>query len=73
MIFIILVLLIVIIRAYLGRKNNLERNIYFGGYDFDDEPGRNYNSYYAQIADDAMMGDGSAMEEMRREFGEDDR
>lgn len=125
MIFIVLIVLIVIIRAYLSGKNNLERNLYCGGYDcdddfyededdcefdcddddfdddyddfddddddgfdsfldeeiraaigernyFDDEPGRNYNSYYAQIADDAMMGDESAMEEMRREFGEDD-
>ena len=37
---------------------------------FTDDPARNYNSYYAQIADDAMMGDESAMEEMRGEFGE---
>ena len=37
---------------------------------FTDDPARNYDSYYAQIADDAMMGDESAMEEMRDEFGE---
>ena len=37
---------------------------------FTDDPARNYDSYYAQIADDAMMGDESAMEEMRGEFGE---
>lgn len=37
---------------------------------FTDDPARNYDSYYAQIADDAMMGDESAMEEMRAEFGE---
>lgn len=30
---------------------------------------RDYDSYYAQIADDAMMGDESAIEEMRGEFG----
>ena len=29
-----------------------------------------YDSYYAQVADDAMMEDESAMEEMRGEFGD---
>ena len=29
-----------------------------------------YNSYYAQVADDAMMGDQDAMDEMYGEFGE---
>ena len=28
------------------------------------------NSYYAQVADDAMMGDRDAMDEMRGEFGD---
>ncbi len=37
---------------------------------FTDDPARDYDSYYAQVADDAMMGDESAMEEMRGEFGE---
>ena len=37
---------------------------------FTDDPARNYDSYYAQVADDAMMGDESAMEEMRGEFGD---
>lgn len=37
---------------------------------FTDDPARDYNSYYAQVADDAMMGDDSAMEEMRGEFGD---
>ena len=27
-----------------------------------------YNSYYAQVADDVMMGDRNAMDEMRGEF-----
>ena len=31
---------------------------------FTDDPARNYNSYYAQIADDAMMGDCSAQGEL---------
>lgn len=39
---------------------------------FTDDPARDYDSYYAQIADDAMMGDEMAMEEMRGEFGEGD-
>ena len=37
---------------------------------FTDDPARDYNSYYVQVADDAMMGDESAMEEMRGEFGD---
>ena len=37
---------------------------------FTDDPAQDYDSYYAQVADDAMMGDESAMEEMRSEFGE---
>ena len=32
---------------------------------FTDDSARDYDSYYAQVADDAMMGDESAMEEMR--------
>ena len=39
---------------------------------FTDDPARDYDSYYAQVADDAMMGDESAMEEMRGEFWEGD-
>ena len=37
---------------------------------FTDDPAQDYNSYYTQVADDAMMGDESAMEEMRGEFGD---
>lgn len=37
---------------------------------FTDDPAQDYDSYYAQVADDAMMGDESAIEEMRGEFGE---
>ncbi len=37
---------------------------------FTDDPADNYNSYYAQVADDAMMGDREAMDEMRGEFGD---
>lgn len=37
---------------------------------FSDDPAEDYNSYYAQVADDAMMGDESAIDEMRGEFGE---
>lgn len=36
---------------------------------FTDDPARDYDSYYSQVAEDAMMGDESAMEEMRGEFG----
>ena len=36
---------------------------------FSDDPSDDYNSYYAQVADDAMMGDRDAMDEMRGEFG----
>ena len=41
-------------RAAMGERNY-----------FTDDSARNYDSYYAQVADDAMMGDESAMEEMR--------
>ena len=37
---------------------------------FSDDPSDDYNSYYAQVADDAMMGDREAMDEMYGEFGE---
>lgn len=37
---------------------------------FTDDPADDYNSYYAQVADDAMMGDREAIDEMRGEFGE---
>ena len=39
---------------------------------FSDAPSDDYNSYYAQVADDAMMGDRDAMDEMDGEFGEAD-
>ena len=32
---------------------------------FTDNPSDDYNSYYAQVADNAMMGDSGAMDEMR--------
>lgn len=41
-------------RAAMGERNY-----------FTDDSARDYDSYYAQVADDAMMGDESAMEEMR--------
>ena len=37
---------------------------------FTDDPADDYNSYYAQVADDAMMGDREAMDEMCGEFGD---
>ena len=37
---------------------------------FGDDPARDYDSYYAQVADDAMMGDQDAIDEMCGEFGE---
>ncbi len=46
-------------RAAMGERNY-----------FTDDSSQDYNSYYAQVADDAMMGDESAMEEMRSEFGD---
>lgn len=46
-------------RAAMGERNY-----------FTDDSVQDYNSYYAQVADDAMMGDESAMEEMRSEFGD---
>ncbi|MCR5189109.1 MAG: hypothetical protein K6C97_09250 [Treponema sp.] len=35
---------------------------------FSDDPARDYASYYAQVADDAMMGDQDAMDELDGEF-----
>lgn len=37
---------------------------------FSDDPARDYNLYYAQVADAADMGDQDAIDEMRGEFGE---
>ena len=37
---------------------------------FTDDPARDYDSYYAQVADAAEMGDKDAMDEMYGEFGE---
>ena len=37
---------------------------------FTDDPARNYDTYYAQLTDAALMGDEMAMEELRGEFGE---
>ena len=39
------------------------------GY-FTDDPARDYDSYYAQVADAADMGDQEAIDEMYGEFGE---
>ena len=47
------------IRAVRGERDYLS-----------DDPSDDYNSYYAQVADDAMMGDRDAMDEMYGEFGE---
>ena len=42
-----------------------------GGRDyFTDDPSDDYNSYYAQVADDAMMGDSESAGEIYGEFGE---
>lgn len=35
---------------------------------FSDDPSDDYNSYYVQVADDAMRGDRDAMDEMYGEF-----
>ena len=40
---------------------------------FSDDSSDDYNFYYAQVADDAMMGDRDAMDEMHGEFGEGER
>ena len=37
---------------------------------FSDDSSDDYNSYYAEVADDAMMGDQDAIDEMRGDFGE---
>ncbi len=37
---------------------------------FSDDPAQDYNSYYAQVADAADIGDQDAIDEMYGEFGE---
>ena len=37
-----------------------------------DDLSNDYDSYYEQVADEAMMGDEDAMEELRDEFGDED-
>ena len=39
---------------------------------FSDDPARDYNSYYAQVADAADMGDQDAIDEMYGEFGDEE-
>ena len=39
---------------------------------FSDDPAQDYNSYQAQVADAADMGDQEAIDEMYGEFGEGD-
>ena len=52
--------------------SNSETNAARGDRDyFSDDPAKDYNSYYAQLADNAMMGDQDAMDEMRGEFGDE--
>lgn len=48
------------LNAALGDRN------YFSG-----ESAEDYDTYYAQTADDALMGDEGAIEEMRGEYGDD--
>lgn len=67
----------------VGKKYNpkipsVKKQKHFKGSDFPfdedyepDEFRREYNNYYANIADDAMMGDEDAREELRDEFGDD--
>lgn len=67
----------------VGKKYNpkipaAKKQKHFKGSDFPfdedyepDEFRREYNNYYANIADDAMMGDEDAIEELRDEFGDD--
>ena len=40
---------------------------------FSDDPAQDYNSYYAQVADAADMGDQDSIDEMFCEFGEGER
>lgn len=39
---------------------------------FSDDSARDYDSYYAQVADAAEMGDQDAIEEMCGEFGDEE-
>ena len=59
------------VRDYNDAFEDYETRAAIGERDyFTDDLARNYDSYYAQVADDAIMGDESAMEEMRGEFGD---
>ena len=64
--FLVLIILTGVVIAIVASSSSGNKTYsgYQGGYV------RDYDSYYAQVADDAMMGDESAMEEMRSEFGE---
>ena len=53
------------VKSFLSNFYNDMSNL-----NFSDNPSDDYNSYYAQVADDAMMGDQDAMDEMYGEFGE---
>ena len=59
------------LEEYYDDYSNYEPRAAKGDRDyFTDDPASNYDNYYAQVADDAMMGDRDAIDEMRGEFGD---
>lgn len=59
------------VRNYDDDFENYETCAVRGERDFfTNDSARDYDSYYAQVADEADMGDQDAIEEMNSEFGE---
>ena len=78
--FVLLLLIIGVIVIISSSSGSHSFGGYHGGYEiraargdreyFSDDPAQDYNSYYAQVADAADMGDQVAIDEMYGEFGE---
>lgn len=60
-----------VLEEYYDHYSNYEPRAAHGDRNyFTEDSASNYDNYYVQVADDAMMGDRDAIDEMRGEFGD---
>ncbi len=58
-----------VLEEYYDDYSNYEPRAAYGDRNyFTEDSASNYDSYYAQVADDAMMGERDAIDEIRGEF-----
>jgi len=77
----IIISIIALFIHYHGENDHRSGNRDYGDFEtkaargdrdyFDEDLSKNYNSYYAQIEDAALMGDPDARDELEGDFGED--